>query len=203
MTDPVPNSDPKPTRRAWLGVLYVLVLIGAIFAAWQAHQLWFSQQEQPSAEPEGPGARTIRVRPSRLSVRPTTLPALPPATAPATRPRDMLHGFLEETDIRRLDEDPVGIDPPDGAAGLRAYRMPDGSVVASYSWSGRLAEAAAHYEEALRQQGCKLLDRSKDDEGYHYLKFSGDRGRVIVALRNDPRKTKIIDITVTVIQPAR
>ncbi|HUT61754.1 MAG TPA: hypothetical protein VNA25_28280 [Phycisphaerae bacterium] len=203
MTDPVPNSDPTPPRRRWLWVLYVLVLAVGVFAAWQARRWWLSRQEHPQADREGSGVQAIRVRPSRLSLHRSTRPSLLPATDPATQPQDMLQGFFEETDIQRLDEGPVGIDPPDGAAGVRAYRMPDGSVVARYTWTGTLAEASTHYEKTLGQQGCKLLDRSKDTEGYHYLKFSGEAKRIIVALRNDPRKTSIIDITVTVIQPAR
>jgi hypothetical protein len=194
------ESQPSSARRRrWTGVAYALLLISAIFAAWQAHDLWVSERVGgPPLEPAP--AVPLPVRTSPRSRPATALPILSlPSSQSQSAPAIDVEVF-PDSDVGPLREDPINIAPPEGATGLKAFAMPGSGVMAQYRGTGTVAAAAAHYKEALADQGCQLLDHSVDPGGRETLTFRGEGRRVIVALQANARDARIVDIEVTVIR---
>ena len=194
---PVP---PSPRRRSWRPVAYGVLLLAGVFAAWQAHELVVSVRETPAPprppapERRGRGPALAKIRQLGRAVT-ATMPS--PAAPPSTAPWD----FMADSNVQAVpgDEDPIGIDPPVGAALGRAHRAPDGSVIAHYDWIGVLADAARHYEKVLGEAGSRALSRTVDEQGRQYLSFEGPGRRVAVVLRSAGPEGKIVSIDVTVI----
>jgi len=197
------QTDPPPARRhARRVLLHALLLAAAIFAAWQAHELWFPAGPPP-ARPSAPGAerpRTASTRP-RARARPAARLATRSASSPATtRPEFPLDDLLEETSVRPLEEPSLGVPPPAGAVRRWAHAMPDGSEVARYEWTGSVDEAARHYDRALAAEGGKLLNSSAGDDGWQHRRYEAPGRRVVAALRRDPADAKMMTIEVTVVR---
>jgi hypothetical protein len=199
MTTVPHQPDKSSSRRRWLKVLYGLLLVSAVFAAWQAHELWQSGRPE---EPQ-PKVRVSPVPPRRvqLSTRTWMGPAAGTSPTAGSQPATM---FVEDPfrdgGVEVLEEDPTGIPPPAGASGRRAFSLPSSGVMAQYSWEGPLAEAALHYEDALRRQGFRLLDNAVDPAGRQSLKFESPDRRGVVVLRPDPQDAKMVDIEVSVVR---
>ena len=198
-----PQPDAPPPRLGLRTWAVGLLLLAAIFAAWEAHQLWFSPEAR-SPRPEAPTSATRpRVPPPRARTRPAAWLHTRPADTTQSQPASDLTDPWEDLDVQPLQEDPVGFPPPPGANGLRAYRVPDGSIVARYGCLGTPQAAAEHYRKALAEAGYRLLDDSAGEEGWRYLKFDLQGKRTIVALRPNLEDAKIVDIVVTLVRPPK
>jgi hypothetical protein len=195
--------DPPPARRhARRVLLHALLLTAAIFAAWQAHELWFPAGPPPVAPP-APNAQHSRMpatRP-RARTRPAARLATRSASAPATnRPESPLDDLLEESSVRPLEDDSLGVPPPVGAVRRWAHVLPDGSEMARYEWAGSVEDAARHYDRSLAAEGGKLLNSSTGDGGWQHRSYEAPGRRVVAALRRDPADAKMVDIEITVIR---
>jgi hypothetical protein len=181
MTNPTEGDTSLGGRRLGWAVAYLFLVAAGVAGAWAAHELWRS----------GPTGESP-VRQPRCFVLPPTDTA---DSRPATRPTDLV-GALEGEGIRRMAADAPGIDPLPGAIGLSAFRMPDGSIVARYTWPGGLDEARTEYGQTLEKKGFSLLGRTTDSDGWTCLTFVKGQRRVIVALRNGPEDAKMVSIRV-------
>ena len=202
MTSSPPQSvPPAPRGRSWRPVTYGLLLLAGLFAAWQAHDFLVSVREAPS--PSGPPAHERRGRggtalaPIKQLNRAVagTMPS--PLEYPSSSPWDP----LAESNVRALpgDEDPIGIEPPQGAVLTRAHRAPDGSLIGHYEWIGAPADAARHYEKLLGEAGYRALPVRADEQGWLYLSFDGPDRRIAVVLRSPGPNERMASIDVTVI----
>jgi hypothetical protein len=208
-TNPAPTNPPPARRPPWVRLLYVLLLLSGVFAAWQAHEVWQSSPgEPPRKDAPRVNAPVVRI-PPRARPMPLlpTRPAASSQSQPATGLGDLANDLFPDSSVAKLDGDPVDIAPPPGASGLKAFSLPGGGVMAQYVWRGSVQGAAKHYLDTLADQGCKLLDNSVDEKGQQSLKFRGDgpgdNRRVIVALRTNPQDEKMVLIEVTVIRPSK
>jgi hypothetical protein len=196
--DNIPSESQSRGRRsrvAW--ALGFMLLAVSIFAAWQAHELWFSREAGPRradrparGEPPAPrrqGAKTARPAPR--------LPA-----ASQSQPATNLADPFAELDVAPV-EDGLAEFPaaPPAARGLKAFRMPDGAIVARYTWRGEVDRAADHYRRAMADEGWMLLDDSAGADAWRTLKFDSKGKRAIVALRASLADATIVEIEVTVI----
>jgi hypothetical protein len=202
------TNDPQPApsgpRKGWTWALVAVLVVLAIFAAWQAHELWFSLAAD-SRRPELP-AGAARPRPARPAARTRPVRRLPTLPAPMVESQpdtSPFEGEWEEPAVEPLEDDPVGIPPPPDANGRGAHRMPDSSVVARYEWAGTVAGAADHYRKALAEANCRLLDDSPREGGSQVLVFEGPGRRVVVALHPRPPEARMVRIEVTVVRPSR
>jgi hypothetical protein len=104
----------------------------------------------------------------------------------------------------RVDDDPLGLRPPAGAARVRSARTPDNAMHAAYSFKGEMSAALEHYRRAIPQAGLRLAGDGQDQLGWHLLVFVGDNKSVsgTVALRPEGPDAKMVSIRVTVFPSA-
>jgi len=204
MTTTPPQPQPaRPRTRPWRGVLYGLLLIAAVFAAWQANDLLQSTKDEPDAPARRPPAPRPSWPPSKSRIKQAPYAVSSTRSASGSQPATSITDILDDTEVEPLPpdaEDPVGIAPPPGAVGRSAHVIRDSSVVARYGWEGALADAVKHYERAFEAQGYRLLDSSADEEGRRYIKGEGALRRFVVVLRTDPQDAKMVSIEITVIR---
>jgi len=190
---PTAQTRERPLRRrrvlAWL--LYGLLLVAGVFAAWQIHVFVRSRGEDRSGQ-------SARYRlPARVAEPAWPASGLPElATAPAA-----------SVGLVPFSGEPGGFAPPAGASRQAGFqRRAEGTFQqqVSYGYPGRLHDAAAHYEHLLRAAGFTLLRSMPGQAGCRKLIFTHDRMDVIVALRNIRRQDKIeVRIVVTVNRPVQ
>jgi len=170
----------SPGRRARPLLLLVLLVV-AIFAAWQVHEAFFD--EHSTAPP-----RAVGPRPDR--------PADPPGVWSAA---NLLTHPLAGEGIDKLDGDPGGIAPPEGATTRLAHSFVRGNILterASYDVPGEVDKTLAHYSEAMARRGLGVLNVREDRPDAKFIEFSGAGGLTAVLrlwkLDGDDRMVRVI-----------
>jgi hypothetical protein len=108
--------------------------------------------------------------------------------------------------LRPLAGDPGGIAPPSGATRASAFerRLSDGlEQQARYEWWGQVADAAAHYQNVLRQKGFTLASDRAAGQGQRILFLTGGNSTCLVRLQTNPGPGRlvIIGVVMTVASP--
>jgi len=114
----------------------------------------------------------------------------------------MMSDPLAAGGLKRLQGDPAGIRPPDGARRRAVFGRQDGTIVGWYEFPGDSAAADDHYTALLQARGFNLIDRSRGASRRRLL-FNRDRTAATVLLRRRRENDKIVEIFLTVLEPQK
>jgi hypothetical protein len=164
-------SVPAPAMKRRTGVtvaLYLAMLGGAIFAAWQMHG---AMSVGPSTPPAGMRAGALG----------DSSPASMPSTA--TAPAGLAANPLATVNLEPLSGDPAGIAPPAGAVRGNGYsrKLPEGEQqFATYDFPGSMDAAAEHYRRALLSADYTRAGDTRASAGRRVMSFvkNGDGATV-------------------------
>ncbi len=177
------TDAPRPRRPTRTTLLFLLLLVVGVFAAWQVHLALVDRR------PDAP-------QPDPREIARRNLPQMQPD------PEASIDAFSDPASLvglKKLASDPSPASPPDGAELRWAYRRSNGEVSVRYAWAGEVAGALAHYRRELDRRGYELHADDRRMMDARWLIAGNDRRRVHVALREDARKPRIVHIVVTVL----
>ncbi|MFP4105976.1 MAG: hypothetical protein ACLFVU_07785 [Phycisphaerae bacterium] len=181
------DSSRRGKLRAFL---YLCLIVVVLFAAWQAHLLFFTDPDRSESGP-----------PPLSSLRAGTATT---TTQPASSPVGNLFDPLRELGLNRVEEDPGNFPPPAGATRSRAFEKQfrgERTLHAAYYLQGDLLQAAEHYRRLAAERDFKLVRNSEADNGVLTLLFLRDQSRLRVVLRKSPRNAKMVILSVLFTRP--
>ena len=191
MTDTNPETTspagPSAFRRAVRVGLYVLFLIAACLAAYQARLLVLSHRSPPGPAMV-PGAH--RAQPPDTS-QPWDLQS----------PRQAAGAPLAEAGLRPFDKDSGGIAPPPGATAAMGFEQQSEGMTLQqriYECPGTLETVKSYYAAALARGGFAPVQEKPLPDGSLTMLLAKGTTQVNLALRKTPGQAKMVRVVLIV-----